>query len=106
MTRALLQICLSGALLSTSAAAQNYQGYLDAADCNSISGWAEDANNLGTSINVDIFDGSTYVTTTTANLYRSDVGYHAYTISTPASLKEQPVSLHLREIRRNESLPV
>jgi len=87
MTRTLLQVCLLGALLSTSAVAQNYLGYLDSADCSSISGWAEDFNNPGTAINVEIWDGSTYVTTTAANLYRSDVGYHAYTISTPASLK-------------------
>jgi len=87
MTRTLLQVCLLGALLSTSGVAQNYLGYLDAADCSSISGWAEDFNNPGTAINVEIWDGSTYVTTTAANLYRSDVGYHAYTISTPASLK-------------------
>jgi RHS repeat-associated protein len=87
MTRNLLQVSLLGILLSTSAAAQNYLGYLDAADCSSISGWAEDFNNPGTAINVEIWDGSTYVTTTAANLYRSDVGYHAFTISTPASLK-------------------
>src|SRR5882757_2314340 len=87
MTRTLLQVCLLGALLSTSGVAQNYLGYLDAADCSSISGWAEDFNNPGTAINVEIWDGSTYVSTTAANLYRSDVGYHAYNISTPASLK-------------------
>ncbi len=87
MTRTLLQVCLLGALLSTSAVAQNYLGYLDAADCSSISGWAEDFANPGTAINVEIWDGSTYVTTTAANLYRSDVGSHAYQISTPASLK-------------------
>src|SRR5882762_1485461 len=87
MTRTLLQVCLLGALLSTSAVAQNYLGYLDWADCSALMGWAEDFNTPNTAINVDIYDGSTYVTTTAANLYRSDVGYHAFTISTPASLK-------------------
>src|SRR5882762_8837786 len=74
-------------LTPTTALAQNYQGYLDAANCSIIGGWAYDSNNLGSSINVDIYDGATFVTTAPANQYRSDVGYHAYTILTPASLK-------------------
>src|SRR5260370_19283814 len=74
-------------LTPTTSFAQNYQGYLDAANCSIIGGWAYDSNNLGSSINVDIYDGSTFVTTTPANQYRADVGYHAYTIYTPASLK-------------------
>jgi hypothetical protein len=38
-------------------------------------------------INVDIYDGPTLATTVPANQYRSDVGNHAFTIYTPASLK-------------------
>jgi len=82
------------ALFSTSAAAQNYNGYLDMADCNIVAGWAWDANQPNTAISVDIFDGSTLITTVAANYFRQDLynagmgnGYHAYNISTPASLK-------------------
>src|SRR6266478_4199379 len=78
---------LIACLAPVSSFAQSYQGNIDAANCSIIGGWAEDTNNLGSSINVDIYDGTTFVTTAPASYYRSDVGYHAYTILTPASLK-------------------
>src|SRR5713226_96029 len=94
MTRTLSLTCLLGALLSTSALAQNYNGYLDGANCSVIGGWAWDANQPNTAINVDIYDGTTLITTVSANNFRQDLynagygnGYHGYTITTPASLK-------------------
>src|SRR5260370_36810258 len=44
-------------------------------------------NNFMTPRVCDIYAGSTSVTTGPANQYRGDVGYHAYTIYTPSSLK-------------------
>src|ERR1700694_1960571 len=91
MTPVLRPLCLALLLLPSVVFAQNYEGYLDAANCSIIGGWAADANLPNTPINVDIYDGNTYVTTTLANGYRSDLGfinyYHAFTIATPASLK-------------------
>jgi hypothetical protein len=70
--------------------AQNpsFAGSFEVADCNSISGWAEDANNLNTSVHVNFFAGSTLVATATANLPRNDVGPHGFNIPIPASLND------------------
>src|SRR5947209_4369536 len=77
------------------AAAPNYQGHFDAADCNTITGWAADTNRPNTPINVSIFDGPTLLTTVLANLPRPDVGsvlgdngLHGFTIPFPPSLKD------------------
>jgi len=72
----------------------NYDGYIDIADCNSITGWAEDLNRLNTAITVGIYDNTTLVTTVLANRMRTSVGYyageggfHAFVIPTPAQFK-------------------
>jgi hypothetical protein len=74
---------------------QQDDGYLDGADCNQIWGWAWDRNNPNTPVNVDIYDGSTYLATVSANIFRQDLlnagkgnGYHAFSYSIPASLKD------------------
>ncbi|MFN7939120.1 MAG: putative Ig domain-containing protein [Bryobacteraceae bacterium] len=71
-----------------------YEGYVDQADCNIIKGWAADKNRLNQSLNIEIWEGSSLVTTVPANQNRSDVGTylsdngnHGFSISTPASLK-------------------
>ena len=71
-----------------------YQGFMDAAGCGIISGWAWDANQPNATINVDILDGSTLIATVPANLYREDIrnagignGFHGFSFTTPASLK-------------------
>ena len=71
-----------------------YQGYHDAAGCQSIGGWAWDKNQPNTSINVDIYDGSTLIATVPANVFRQDLlnagignGAHGFNFTTPASLK-------------------
>jgi len=82
----------------------SYIGYVDAANCNTISGWAADRNRLNTPINVSLYDGSTLLTTVPANGSRSDVGnflgdngLHGFTIPTPASLKNnQPHSVSVK----------
>jgi hypothetical protein len=73
----------------------NYEGYVDVADCNSIIGWAADRYRLNTSITVSIYDGWNFVTTIWANGYRGDVGsylgdngYHGFGIATPPQFKD------------------
>lgn len=74
----------------------DYIGYVDAADCYAIRGWAADRNRLNTSISVSLCDGDTLITTLLANQLRSDVGaylgdngLHGFTIPIPASLKNE-----------------
>jgi len=69
-----------------------YVGYVDAADCNVIRGWAADTTRANVPLNVGIYDSNTLVTTVTANQLRADVGtilgdngLHGFNIPTPAS---------------------
>lgn len=71
-----------------------YEGWIDGADCNSIRGWAWNKNQPNTSINVDIYDGSTKLTTVAVNVFRQDLvnagkgnGYHGFSYATPSGLK-------------------
>lgn len=74
--------------LSTNPQNPNFAGSFEVADCNSISGWAQDANNPTTAVHVNIFSGSTLVATALANLARNDVGPHGFSIPTPTALKD------------------
>jgi subtilisin family serine protease len=76
-------------------ATPQYEGFVDFASCDSIVGWAADRTQLNSSIFVSIYDGSTLVTTVTANTLRSDVGsylgdngLHGFAIPTPARFKD------------------
>lgn len=79
------------------------EGYLDLASCNTISGWARDANTTNP-ISVHIYaDGpagtGTLVGTTVANILRNDLSYsdknHGFSFRTPTSLKDnQPHSIY------------
>jgi hypothetical protein len=71
-----------------------YEGYVDGSDCTQIWGWAWDRSKPNTPINVDIYSGSTYITTVPANVFRQDLltadkgnGKHAFVLAVPASLK-------------------
>ena len=73
----------------------NYTGSVDVLSCSSISGWAADRNSLNSSINVNVYDGSTLLLTLPANGSRSDVGaylgdngLHAFGGAIPASIKD------------------
>ena len=87
-----------------SGATPAFQGFLDASGCGIITGWAWDANQPNTTINVDIYDGSVLMTTIPANLYREDIrnagigdGFHGFSFTTPASLKNGVThSVHVR----------
>jgi len=40
---------------------------------------------------VDIYDGSVYVMSAPAGQYRADVGYHAFNVLPPSSLKDNQI---------------
>lgn len=77
-----------------------YEGSLDSATCNSISGWAWNANNLTApvepeaAVEVDIFDNGNFLARVPADEYRADLqaagkgtGRHAFNIATPPSVR-------------------
>jgi subtilisin family serine protease len=81
--------------------APQYQGYLDAASCNNIGGWAWDASKLAPpvepdgALEVDIFADDKLLARVPANQYRADLqaagkgdGRHAFNIVTPPSLRD------------------
>jgi hypothetical protein len=79
----------------TCAVIHQYVGFLDVANCSVIKGWAADANNLNQSLSVDIWNGSSLLTTVSANQYRPDIatylhdnGDHGFNFSTPATLQD------------------
>jgi hypothetical protein len=72
-----------------------FEGFHDSADCNSIIGWAWDANRPNTPISVDIYDGGTIIATVLANEFRQGLldagkgnGFHGFTFAVPPSLKD------------------
>ena len=73
----------------------NFEGFHELTDCNSISGWAWDALQPNTPINVDIYDGPNFLISVTANQFRQDLlnagkgnGFHGFTFFVPNSLKD------------------
>jgi 4-amino-4-deoxy-L-arabinose transferase-like glycosyltransferase len=89
-----------------------YSGSLDVANCNVISGWAWNANQPNSPINVDIYDGSVVAATVSANIFRSDLinagignGYHGFTCAVDNLLKNgQPHSIRVRFAGTNTDL--
>jgi subtilisin family serine protease len=85
---------ITGGRLNIAKALQSvYQGYHDGATCQTINGWAWDHTNTPTS--VDIYNGTSLLGTSLANLFRSDLlnagignGYHAFVYNTPQVLKD------------------
>jgi glycosyltransferase involved in cell wall biosynthesis len=76
--------------LAGKGAVSAYEGYLDRADCNMISGWAWDMNSPNTHIYVDIYDGGSLLATVKANEFRRDLltagkGAGKYAFSYPVS---------------------
>jgi hypothetical protein len=80
-------------VMSQSLVSAQYQGFHDGAGCNTIQGWAWDANNPNSTVSVDIYDGTTLIGTTAANMYREDLlnalgsPNHGFSFLTSASLK-------------------
>ncbi len=76
--------------------AANPKGFLEDANCNTISGWTCDANSWATPLTVNIYEGANLIGTTPANVSReAGVGVecgngttaHGFSFVTPASLK-------------------
>ena len=85
--------CVQVSKLTTAVPPVSYAGYLDNANCTSISGWAADKNRLGQSIMVSIYDNATLLTTVAANQSRGDVGavlgdngLHGFSYTIPGGL--------------------
>ena len=74
---------------------QQYEGYLDQADCNVLAGWAWDRYLPNTPITVDIYaNGVLQASGISASSYRADLaaagkgnGYHAFVWTVPQNLK-------------------
>ena len=70
-------------------------GTLDAVDCQSIRGWAWDADAPDVPINVELYDGENLLATISADRLRDDLqksnkgnGKHGFVFETPASMKD------------------
>lgn len=91
-------------ILHLHAQAPVFDGFHDTANCNVISGWAWDANQPNTPINVDIYSDEVFLATVPADIFRQDLfdagkgnGNHGFSFVTPESLKdEQPHSIRVR----------
>ncbi|HEX8501925.1 MAG TPA: hypothetical protein VF659_15185 [Pyrinomonadaceae bacterium] len=81
----------------------NYEGNLDAANCEGIIGWAWDRNQPNTPLRLDVYDGETKIETVTASSVRDDLvkvgkgnGGHGFVLLTPARLRDgKPHSIWL-----------
>lgn len=72
-----------------------YVGVHQITNCTSISGWAADQAYLNTPISVDIYDGTTLLSTVYADLYNADAagvvgdnGLHGFTYPVPSALRD------------------
>lgn len=81
----------------------DFQGFLDSANCDTVSGWAWNSAQTNNPINVDIYDGPFRVATVLANQFRQDLvnagignGFHGYTFTFPYRLVDRqthPISV-------------
>jgi len=82
----------------------HFAAKIERADCNTISGWVWDKNNLDAEVDVELWDGDQHITTLPANEFRQDLvhaGYgnrrHAFRILIPQTSKDgRSHRLHLR----------
>ena len=79
-----------GIARSVTCTAATFGGTLDAVACTTILGWAWDANQPNTAIDVDLFDGGVLLATVPANAFRQDLlnagignGVHAFAYTPP-----------------------
>lgn len=72
----------------------NFGGYLDVANCRTISGWAWNSDRPSDPVYLDLKRGSTLVDILLADQYRADLvgagignGYHGFSLATPSSYR-------------------
>ena len=77
------------------AAAAHYEGSLDKVEIGSLGGWAWDSSQPNTAIKVDIYDGTTLLSTMVAEEFREDLksarkgdGKHAFNYAVPGTLRD------------------
>jgi hypothetical protein len=80
------------------------EGYLDSVDEEAIFGWAWNAGQPNSTVQVDVYDGLNLLATVLADQERDDLvarqmgnGKHAFSYPTPASLKDG--QLHVIRVR-------
>ena len=92
-----LIVLVAPCLIGRRAQAQgfSFDGFHDSANCNVITGWAWDANQPNTPIEVDVYSDNVFVATVPANIFRQDLldsgrgnGIHGFSFTTPESLKD------------------
>ena len=94
-----LLLGLLGSLLCAAGVdAADPTGYFDLADCAQLAGWAYDPDTPTQSLDVHVYEGSTFLAGFPANLPRPDVnqvvgipGDHGFVFPTPATLKDGQV---------------
>lgn len=74
---------------------ESFEGFLDIANCSQIVGWAYDADNPDTHLDVDIYSDGNFILTVPANRFRQDLldagkgnGEHGFSLRLPASLND------------------
>jgi len=84
------------AAINVSAPPPQYNGYFDGADCNQLWGWAWDASQPTTPIQVDLFVDGNFLARVVADQYRSDLqsagigdGQHGWSYALPESLRDR-----------------
>ncbi len=96
----------------TAAVVPLYAGGFDAANCNTVTGWAWDKNNPAGALTLELVEGTTVHATGIANTYRADLknagygtGNYGFSIPVPESLKNgQPRQLSVRVKNGNYTL--
>ncbi|MFY9574160.1 MAG: hypothetical protein WAV20_22395, partial [Blastocatellia bacterium] len=80
------------AMLTIESANPAYEGYHDLSDCYGTEGWVWDKNQPDTPLNVEIYDGESFVAMVAANAFRPDLlragkgnGKHAFRYAVPDS---------------------
>jgi len=81
-----------------------YEGFLEAADCNLLRGWAWDSNSPNSPIDVEIWEGQHLLSRAPANIFSRDLvhagkgnGYHAFCAPLPAACRDG--STHLIHVK-------
>ena len=90
---------------------QRFWASLDGIDAENIIGWAWDSSTPDVRVSVEIYDGTTLLTTVQADMFRSDLasitdGKHSFSVPIPASLKDgKPHQIHAKIVGTDFTFP-